>query len=57
MSSAREPEADLARIAKAVMDLDDLVRLTLGGLSRAKRLLWVRHGSKFGWRACLNGQH
>lgn len=36
MSSAREPEAGLAGIAKAITDLDDLVRLTLGGLSRAK---------------------
>lgn len=36
MSSALEPEAGLAGIAKAITDLDDLVRLTLGGLSRAK---------------------
>lgn len=36
MSSAREPEAGLTGIAKAITDLDDLVRLTLGGLSRAK---------------------
>ncbi len=36
MSSALQPEAQLASIVKAITDLDDLVRLTLGGLSRAK---------------------
>lgn len=36
MSSAPGLEAGLARTAKAITDLDGVVSLTLGGLSRAK---------------------